>query len=215
VVYRQTLKSVTLVYHGEGAGSGFLVDESDRLLVTAYHVVKDEDDVSVVFPAFKTDQTVIADREHYFSVRDRRTHIPGKVVLRRKNQDLALIQLDRIPVGFKAIQLAAERAKPGEAVFTVGNPGASGGMWIFSDGAVRQIFDQQEFSLKGAQSGVADIVETQNPTNPGDSGGPVVNSRGELIGMTMSGIVDEEVDLVSQCIDVTEIKRLLSQFRRQ
>ena len=213
-VYKKTLRSVVGVeVPSRGYASGFVIDRAERLVVTAFHCVEDRDSVRVIFPAFKSDDTVITERGHYYG-RNAQL-IPGKVVLKLERKDLALLQLDRIPSGFVAVKIATVRVQPGQAVYTVGNPTASGGMWIFSNGSVRQIFAQQEFHLESGQAIVADIVETQNPTNPGDSGGPVVNSRGELVGMTMSGIVADDVDLVSQCIDATEINRLLSQYRRQ
>ena len=191
-------------------GSGFLVDREDRLVVTAYHVVENKSEVWVLFPDFKADGTVYADREHYYNAGDK--YIRAKVVRKLKRKDLALLQLDKIPTGFVPVKLATDRVQPGESVYTVGNPGASGGMWIFSDGSVRQIFDQQEIHLEGGQVVVADTVETQNPTNPGDSGGPVLNTKGDLVGVTSSGAPDG--DLVSHCIDATEVKRMLSQYRR-
>jgi hypothetical protein len=52
------------------------------------------------------------------------------------------------------------------------------------------------------------VIETTTPINPGDSGGPVVNDRGELVGIAASHRTDAR--LVSHTIHVSELQSLLS-----
>ena len=52
------------------------------------------------------------------------------------------------------------------------------------------------------------MVETDSPTNPGDSGGPLLNAKGELVGVTQGGALNAQ--LVSTFIDVSEVKQLLA-----
>ena len=212
-VYKKVIRSVVFVINevspgSYATGSGSLVDRPDRLVVTAYHVVENKSEVSVLFPVIRPDGTVIADREHYFDSGD---YIRAKVVHTLKRKDLALLQLDKIPSGFVPIKLSADRVEPGEVVFTLGNPGLSLGMWVFTSGTVRQIFEQHEFQLNGGQTVVADLVETQNPARRGDSGGPLIDSQGHLSGV-FSGFTEEAP--FSLFIDETEVKRMLAQYRQ-
>jgi S1-C subfamily serine protease len=55
------------------------------------------------------------------------------------------------------------------------------------------------------------IVETDSPINPGDSGGPVVNDRGEVIAV-VSGW-DTRVRNVTWTIDVSEVRGLVQEYR--
>ena len=212
-VFEKTLKSAVFVLNkqnvGVYTGSGFVIDQSQRLVVTAYHVVKNQREVWVSFPAYTRNNKLIRDKSYYSSAAARL--VRGKVVVQLKDKDLALLQLDTIPSGFSAIKLATNQVQTFETVYTVGNPGASAVMWAGSTGEVRGFRDQYSFQLKSGQNVVADVIETQNPTNPGDSGGPVVNNRSELVGVTCGGAPN--ADLLSLCIDASEVRRLLARFR--
>ena len=48
------------------------------------------------------------------------------------------------------------------------------------------------------------VVETTSPLNPGDSGGPVVNDRGELVAVTEGGS-SAAMNTISILIDVSEV----------
>jgi HEAT repeat protein len=123
-----------------------------------------------------------------------------------------LIQLERLPGDVEALPLAPRSPRPGQRVHSVGNPGRSGGMWVYTSGTVRHFYQKKWSSVSGLglTSHEAMIVETQSPTNAGDSGGPLVNDRGELIAITQGG--DREANLQSCFIDVTEVRSLLTNY---
>src|SRR5207248_2039928 len=56
------------------------------------------------------------------------------------------------------------------------------------------------------------VVETQAPINKGDSGGPVVNERGEVVGLNAK---IEDLQLVSVCIAHSEVQAFLGEVRRR
>ena len=68
-VYNHGMKSTVFIMvptaEGVATGTGFLVDNDNRLLATAYHVVDETEEVQIIFPVFKPDDTVIADLEYY------------------------------------------------------------------------------------------------------------------------------------------------------
>tara|TARA_B110000263_G_C15169228_1_gene446100 strand:+ start:222 stop:758 length:537 start_codon:yes stop_codon:yes gene_type:complete len=178
-------------------------------------VVRETDDVYVIFPALKSDGTVNTEYSYYIGPDAKPNTVRGKVVFRLKSKDLALVQIDKIPTGFESFELSTKRAEPGEKTYTLGNPSSSQGMWIFSEGITRQIFDDFEISYEGLPPVHAAIAQTTNPTNPGDSGGPVINKQGYILGMTSGGIASVKVDLVSYAIDVIEIRAMWERFVRQ
>ncbi|MBX9581663.1 MAG: serine protease [Gemmataceae bacterium] len=212
-VYRKVLKSVVWVHSDRGdgrkaTGSGALIDKGRRLVLTNYHVVGNVQDATVYFPAFDG-KKVVPERRYYLE-RARGLGIPGEVVEVDKAADLALIRIDRVPAGAEELPIAADSPDPGQTVHSVGNPGRSGALWVYTPGKVRQVY-AKKWRAKLDERHVAEfdarVVETDSPTNPGDSGGPLVNDAGELVGVTEGGATD--ASLLSTFVDVSEVKRLL------
>jgi hypothetical protein len=212
-VYRKVLKSAVWVHSDRGGGrkatgSGALIDRGRRLVLTNYHVVGNVKDATVFFPAFDG-KKVVPERRYYLE-RARSLGIPGEVVEVDKAADLALIRIDRVPAGAEELSIAADSPDPGQTVHSVGNPGRSGALWVYTPGKVRQVYAKRwraRLDDRHVAEFQARVVETDSPTNPGDSGGPLVNDAGELVGVTEGGAVD--ASLLSTFIDVSEVKRLL------
>lgn len=189
-------------------GSGSLVDKGRRLVLTNYHVVGDVKKATVYFPAFDG-RKPISERKYYT---DRsRLGIPGEVVELDKQADLALIRVDHVPDGVPELPLAKDTPDPGQAVHSIGNPGKSGALWVYTPGKVRQVYTKKwkaRLDDRNTVSFEAKVIETDSPTNPGDSGGPLVNDKGELVGVTQGGAVDAQA--ISIFVALPEVKHLLN-----
>ncbi len=143
-----------------GVGTGFFVSE-DGLLLTAYHVV--------------TAETTAPCRARLVAVTTERQEYNLELVGFDAYMDLAALKADvRSPVPF--IPLAARLPSPGTGVVAIGNSrddfmGARAG----------------RVTRLGVQAGRADFasdtIELTNSLAPGDSGGPVINARGEAVGV--------------------------------
>jgi len=212
-VYKQVVPSVVWIHsardRGLATGSGTLVDKERRLVLTNYHVVQDTRDAKVFFPVFRDGQPV-AERDYYID-RLRRLSIHGTVIAVDKKADLALIRLDSLPEKVEAVPLAAGSPDPGSTTHTIGNAGKSGALFGYVKGTVRQVYQKEwkaELEPRKVATFNAKVVETDSPTNPGDSGGPLLNDKGELIGVTQGGAIG--ASLVSTFIDVSEVKKLLN-----
>src|SRR5262245_53501470 len=209
-VYQNLLKSTVWIIserpNGRATGSGSLIDRKRNLILTNYHVVDDVDRVTVYFPAFR-DGRVIAEREFY---RQRARGIRGRVKARDQEADLSIIQLDEVPAGAQALTLAPDSPSPGQTVHSIGNPGGSGALWVYTPGKVRQVYHKRWQAKVGDRvvTFEAKVVETDSATNPGDSGGPLANDKGELVGVTQGGAVNAQ--LLSTFIDVSEVKRFMN-----
>src|ERR1700722_18730414 len=214
-VYRNTLRSTVWIHSDRGrgvlaTGSGSLVDKGRRLILTNYHVVGDVKKTTVFFPEFGAEKKVIPERKYY---RDRieKLGIPGEVVEIDKEGDLALIRIDRVPDGVPELQLAAASPDLGQSVHSIGNPGKSGALWVYTPGKVRQVYNkkwQAKLDEKTTLHFQAKVIETDSPTNPGDSGGPLVNDKGQLVGITQGGAIDAQS--LSIFVDLSEVKKLLN-----
>lgn len=211
-VYRDVLKSTVWVHSNRGTslatGSGSLIDRGRQLILTNYHVVGDVDRVTVFFPSYRDGRPVA--EKSYYNQRARDLGIRGRVVARDKRADLALIQIERVPKGAQALSLAPAPVVPGQAVHSIGNPGKSDALWVYTPGKVRQVYHKR-WRAKLEDRVVefdAEVVETDSPTNAGDSGGPLVNDKGELVAVTEGGAIDAQ--LLSTFIDVSEVQKLLA-----
>jgi len=207
-VYEQAVQSTTWVLAKTAgktsSGTGVLIDAEKKFVVTNFHVVGEARKALVFFPAMQDGKPIVT-RKHYVD-NAKTLGIAGRVLGVDRKRDLALVQLDRLPEGAKAIAMAADSPKPGEAVESVGNPGASDALWIYTSGTVRSVYKKQFRTGAGDHDFM--VVETQSPINTGDSGGPVVNSSGELVAIAQA--ISPSGRLVSYSVDISEVKAFLT-----
>jgi S1-C subfamily serine protease len=213
-VYERTLRSTAWIVSpldkgNTSIGTGFVADAHRKWVITNYHVVEDRKKAIVFFPQFRGDR-VVAEANHY-TANPEKYGVAGEVIALDKKRDLAVIEVKSLPSGIYDLTLAPRSPKPGETVHSIGNSGANeGALWRYSKGEVRQVYTTR-YKAKDSSGGTLEIdsrvVETQVPTNVGDSGGPVVNDRGELVAVTQSTSTKQR--LVSYSIDVGEVRSFL------
>jgi S1-C subfamily serine protease len=197
-----------------------LIDVDRRLVITNSHVViitdnfgqVHKDPVTVFFPAVQ-DGKVVAERDYYYVPRTQA--YTGTVKYNDDVRDLAIVQLDALPGGVSALKLAKESSGPAETVHSIGNPGVSGALWVYTFGKVRSVYQHSWNSGPAGSANLknlrAKVVETNLAINPGDSGGPVVNDYGELVGVTQG--YSANANQVSFAIDITEVHRVLAEAK--
>lgn len=220
-VYEKVVKSTAWVLSTKGHGSGVLIDVEKKLLLTNYHVVENDSQVTVFFPQEVNGELV---SKPMYYLQNRNLAIPGRVLMTDVRRDLALIELKNVPEGVQAVPLAAKSARPGESIHAIGNSGVlrrsdgtpEGALWRYSEGKVRQVYEaQMRVSSPDGRTSFeinAKMVESQVPTNGGDSGGPVVNNKGELVAVTQSE--DTVRRLVTYSVDISEVKAFLAEYEK-
>jgi hypothetical protein len=116
-----------------------------------------------------------------------------------------------LPEALQELALAAKSARRGETVHSIGNSSCeftgSRQLWRYTTGKVRGVFSTTLPAFEGK------VLETDAPTNKGDSGGPVVNDAGQLVAVAMG--YDPGTRLVSQNVDVSEVKTFLQDARER
>ena len=206
-IYRRVLRSTGWVVVPDkdelAAGTCFVIDRQRRLAITCRHVVGNAKEAIVYFPVHDKGELEV-DSGYYLR------HLPAvnaRVLAADSQRDLALLQLDRLPAGVQQIPLATAHPEPGDVVHSIGNSGLadSGTLWWYTRGNVRQVFYKRVRSPHGVIR--VQVIETQSPVNKGDSGGPVVNDEGKLVGVAASYTTEER--LVSQNIGTLEVKTFL------
>jgi len=207
-VYQQVLKSTTWVLaknsDGTSSGTGVLVDQERKLVITNAHVVGDARNTVIFFPDVEKNRPKV-ERKHYLE-NVRKLGIRGRVIAIDRKRDLALVELSKLPESAKAVELAPESVIPGETVHSVGNPGASGALWVYSHGSVRAVYKKR--FRTGAGEHDFTVVETDSLINSGDSGGPVVNGEGQLVAVAQA--IAPKARGISYFVDISEIKTFLN-----
>ncbi len=172
----------------DAAGAGFIVDTQKKWLVTCRHLVADRKKIDVVFPWFRAG-TLVTDNGVYLGNRDRLRElgllVTGKVLKTADEFDLALVELESLPPGAKAVVVARGQPSPGDMLRVVGNRLDLETVFNLSIGPVRvngRLADG--YFWRGRKLATnAPVLIGQLPTDEGDSGGPVFNANGELVGM--------------------------------
>ncbi|MGI9517063.1 MAG: S1C family serine protease [Pirellulaceae bacterium] len=193
-VYDSGILSTVYIEASDGAGSGVLIDKEQRLVVTNEHVVAGSQEVVVLFPVIDKNR-VISDKSWYGSHVDE-VMIHATVISVDRERDIALLQLESVPDHVRAIEIG-DSARPGQIVHSIGNPGSSDALWVYTNGHVRANY------FKDFGDNRMQVVETQSPINYGDSGGPMLNDEGQLVGISQSFMPDDR--LVSNGVDISEI----------
>jgi S1-C subfamily serine protease len=193
-------------------GSGSLIDRKHRLVITNVHVVGKNDNVTLYFPDFDNQGELIVRADLYKT----KAGYPGRVVMREDRADLALVQLEKLPEGVQPLTVAKTKVKQAQQVHSVGNPGASRALWVYSPGKVRTVLkDQWKIfdDLDGRNHNYdAMKIETDSAINPGDSGGPLVDDRCALVGVAHGGSL--VANNFSFFIEASEVRQILERYYR-
>jgi S1-C subfamily serine protease len=207
-LYRKVAPSAVLFLLKTGHASGVLIDADKKLVATAAHVVDSElrggsAAVKVIFPSKDKAGRLITSAVFYKKQPEHVT--PGEVVYLNRAKDLALVRIDRVPPGVVGVPLATEDPDPGEDVHVIGNSNLyHGGTFGYSEGKVRNV----HFYDVGGR--VFTSVTHHAPTNQGDSGGPVLDNAGKLLGVVSQGTTGQQrQQVVDHSVHFSEIKRAL------
>lgn len=142
----------------EGAGSGFVID-ARGYVITNFHVVQ----------GAQTIEVTLGDRTHY----------PAKFVGADERNDVALVKIDTKGKPLAALPLAdSSGLLVGQTVLAIGNP--FGFASTLTTGVVSALGRTVQ---TGDTTFIDEAIQTDAAINQGNSGGPLLNSRGEVIGI--------------------------------
>ncbi|MCK5153203.1 MAG: trypsin-like peptidase domain-containing protein [Spirochaetales bacterium] len=147
-------------------GSGFFIDKTGYLL-TNYHVIESE--VDPEFEGFSRLYVRLWD--------DQNTKIPAKVVGWDRVFDIALLKVELVPEVIFSFSNGKEYL-PGTPIIAIGSPGGLEN--TITSGIVSAT--GRKFLQMGS------VIQVDVPINHGNSGGPLIDEEGELVGVVFAGI---------------------------
>lgn len=173
----------------EGAGSGVIISE-DGYIVTNNHVIDKSKEIEVV-------------------LNDKRTY-PATVVGADPNTDIALLKIDEKNLPY-VIFGNSDSLKVGEWVLAVGNP------FNLTSTVTAGIVSAKARSINILNSAmpIESFIQTDAAVNPGNSGGALVNTHGELIGIN-TAIASQTGSYAgySFAVPASIVQKVVSDFRK-
>ena len=181
---------------GTATGSGIIISE-DGYILTNNHIVATSSDDSFYEVSDATKVTV--------TLFDDETEYEAKIIGKDEQTDLAVIRVDK--TGLTPSEFAnSDELKVGEFAMAVGNPlGLGTTVTTGSVGAInRKVVDDngQSFTL----------IQTDAAINSGNSGGALVNSLGQVIGINTLKLSGEGVEGIGFAIPINSTKDITSQL---
>ncbi len=176
-----SLDKVVGIKSGGGSGTGF-VAESTGLIFTNRHVVQSRKEVDVSY----------ADG----------TETTAAVIFRDREKDLAILRPARARIKAPLPLCYASYPKPGEEVFALGNP--RGLANTVTRGIVSSV-RRAEGEFRSVVPEGTTLIQTDAAVNPGNSGGPLLNANGEVVGIvTFKRSAGEGLNFALSIIDALE-----------
>ena len=174
------------------SGSGFLIDK-EGYIVTNHHVVRDAERVRI-------------------SLFDR-THAEASVVGRNPANDLALLKVDpQLVQNISPVEFGdSSQVRPGQLAIIIGSPfGLKNSVSVgISSGINRGLSSDLGRFIPG-------MIQTDALISPGNSGGPMLNSQGQVIGITTA--IELSSAQISQrigfAVPINTLEEILPQFRQ-
>ena len=176
-----------------GGGSGFIISK-DGMILTNKHVVMDE----------KADYTVLTnDGKKY----------PAKVLAKDPVQDLALIKINEKGKSFSVVKLGdSSSLRIGQTIIAIGNALGEFRNTV-SVGVISGLGRAINASGGGLVESIDDVIQTDAAINKGNSGGPLLNLKGEVVGINTATVLGAQN--ISFAIPVNKAKKDIEQVKNQ
>ena len=153
-------------------GTGFVFKKDDKYgyIITNNHVVDGAQEIKVIFT---NNESIVA-----------------KVVGTDSYSDIAVLAVDKKNVILVAQTGSSDDMRVGDTTFAVGAPIDSS---VYSWSVTRGILSGKE-RLVEVSEGVMEVLQTDTAINSGNSGGPLCNSNGEVVGVTNMKLASSQIE---------------------
>jgi S1-C subfamily serine protease len=158
-------------YYTQVQGSGFVYNFTGQtVIITNYHVVNNAINVTVTFVNGNGYAATVLGSDPY--------------------ADLAVLSTDAPQSEYKPLEIVGSSTlEVGDPVIAVGNPyGLAGSMTTGIVSALGRTITEE---MTGEYP-IANVIQTTTPLNPGNSGGPLLNYQGQVVGITTAIVEDSQ-----------------------
>ena len=207
-----------------GSGTGIVFTE-DGYIVTNAHVITAEMQLTTSSPSYDNDpfsnffdnfynfnygtyETEVVTADKITVTLNDDSEYEAKLIGYDANSDLAVLKIEAD--GLAAAEIAdSSNLAMGDKAITLGYPLGLG--LSASDGIISGL--DKEITIEVAGKAVTmTLIQTDAAVNPGNSGGPLLNEYGQVIGITSSKIVSSSVDGVGFAIPITEALPIINEL---
>lgn len=186
-VYRRVSKAAVTISDGERTiGSGFVLGAKGHV-VTANHVIEQLSSIYVVLSDGRSSKATVVGSDEYSDI----------AVLRLEDEQLVVEP---------SILADSSSVRIGEPVVAIGNPFDL--TETLTSGIVSQLNRFIEIEYDAQTRWVANIIQFDAAVNFGNSGGPLFNSQGEVIGMVVARVSPVRGEGIYYAVSANKVKRV-------
>ena len=171
-------------------GSGFVYDTDSRYgyILTNSHVVSDATSINVVFTNDKKAEAEVVGNDQY--------------------SDIAVLKVSKKYITQVAIMGDNDKMRIGDTTFAIGAPLDSD---TYSWSVTRGILSGKDRVVSSSNSYMT-VIQTDTPINSGNSGGPLCNANGEVIGITNMKLASDQIEGMGFAIPIETAIEYANQF---
>lgn len=166
--------------YSTGSGFVFKIDDKYGYILTNYHVINGGSEVSVIFTNNKEEKVTVVGYDEY--------------------SDIAVLAVDKSLVLATAQIGSSNDMRVGDTTFAVGTPVDSS---VYSWSVTRGILSGKD-RLVQSDNYVMSVLQTDTAINSGNSGGPLCNSNGEVIGITNMKLASSQIEGMGFAIPIED-----------
>lgn len=175
---------------GSSLGSGFIISEGG-LVVTNYHVIEGSSSINIIL--------------------SNGNEVSAEVVNYDAGEDLAVLNIiDNIEMPGVAELGDSSAVQTGEEVIAIGNPLGK----EFSETVTSGIVSSANRTITKSDSSKVEYIQTDAAINSGNSGGPLINSQGKVIGINTAKEVGEGIEGIGFSIPINVLKDKLDNLSK-
>lgn len=166
--------------YSTGSGFVFKTDDKNGYILTNYHVINGGSEVSVVFTNNKEYKVEVVGYDEY--------------------SDIAVLSVEKKDIISTAQIGSSDDLRIGDTTFAVGTPVDSS---VYSWSVTRGILSGKDRMVQ-VDNYVMSVLQTDTAINSGNSGGPLCNSNGEVIGITNMKLASSQIEGMGFAIPIED-----------
>ena len=181
--------------NASSSGSGFVykTDDKNGYILTNYHVIEGGKKYIVTFSdGTEAEASLVSGDEYY---------------------DVAILKVDKNKIKKVATLGDSSKIELGDTVFTVGAPLGKEYMGTITKGIVSGVNRMVSVGLTSG-SYLMEVIQTDASINSGNSGGPICNIRGEVIGITSSKLIGSGVEGMGFAIPINAVNDIIGNMEK-